>query len=841
MRIKTKMLLSILLTTSLIYIGAIGYISMRYRVMAVKNAEELANTTVREYANQVETSLNEDIAVGRSMAQVFTGYQSLTHELREQIYDEFLENILTSNKRYFAVFLQWEIGTVDPGYQKPYGRIRKAANWVYEDTPSGKRKIQWVVDTLDTAGDDTTGIYYYAKSTGNEVITNPYFYSYNIEEALPSNVPVSADDVLESTIIIPFFNDGKYVGMTGMDIPLNSFQKIIAGIKPFENSYSFLAAHDGSLVAHPILANSYGSITNIDSIFTEEHQLISYIQQGEPYSFIDHDATLGKIYVSIVPVSIGRTKTPWAMGIAVPVDLIEAEAMDNFYIAIAVGLVGLIILTIIIWIISGNITRPLVGTTAVLKKLARGSVDDAMVQQVKTSDEIGEMTASANTLVHFLRSTAMFATHIGEGNLEADHKLLSDEDILGNALLEMRNKLKASNEKIMKQSIKLLEANRELEKLSVVARETDNAVIIMDAEGKLEWVNEGLKKLYGYTFEEYISEKGSTFFEVSTNAEVKNLFEKCKTKKKTVQYVSKNNSKSGKVFWAQTTLTPVLSEEGEVIKLVSIDSDISRLIQAEEEISNYAKKVENQRDTLEELNATKDRFFAIIAHDLKNPFGALHSMIDTIHEGYSNFDDEERVFYLEHIRSIVNRIYNLLDNLLLWATSQTGRISFQQEEVDVRELVKENIRLAMPAAKNKEVILEEKVMGELSILADRNMISTVLRNLISNAIKYSSAGKKVVIKAYAVSQGDNNNFVEISVRDNGVGIDNKTIDNLFRIDKNPSTRGTADEIGSGLGLILCKEFVMKNGGKIWVESQLDKGSVFSFTLMQFQKNNAGKS
>lgn len=835
MRIKTKMLLSILVTTSVIYIGAIGFISMRYRSMALENAEELANTTVREYANSVETSLNEDIAVARSMAQAFTGYKNISPGLRESIYKEFLENILTSNKRYFAVFLQWEMSEINPNYTKPYGRIRKSGSLVYEDILSKTKKIRWVTDTLDTEGDDTTGIYFQAKSTGDEIITNPYFYAYTIQDALPSDVPVTENDVLESTIIIPIFNEGKYVGLTGMDIPLYSFQNIIEKIKPFEDSYSFLVANNGSFVAHPIMKNAVGSITGIDSVFAQKHQILSHIKEGNPISFVDFDDNFRKNYVSIVPVKIGKTKTPWAMGIAVPVDLIVADAMRNFYIAIFVGFLGLIILAVVIWIISGNITKPLVGTTAVLKKLALGSVSDSMVQKVQSKDEIGEMTASANTLVNFLKSTALFARQIGEGNLEADYQLLSKDDILGNALLEMRKKLKSSNEKIQSQALKLIQTNRELKKLSVVARETDNAVLIMDAQGNVEWVNEGLKRLYGYTFDEYVSEKGKSFFKISSNPEINELFDECVTQKKTVQYISKNTDRSGNVFWAQTTLTPVLSEKNEVIQLVAIDSDITKLILAEEEISTYAKKVENQRDTLEELNATKDRFFAIIAHDLKNPFGALYSIIDTLHEGYSNFEDEEKVFYIEHIKTIANRIYNLLDNLLLWATSQTGRISFQPEVFDVSELIKENINLSLPRALKKRIQFSEIVEEGLAVLADKNMINTVLRNLTSNALKYSYPGGKVQIKAKSVKTDDDKCWVQISVVDNGVGIDRETLEKLFRIDQNPSTKGTDDEKGSGLGLLLCKDFVEKNDGTIQVSSQVDEGSNFTFTIPQVKE------
>lgn len=831
MRIKTKMMLYILFTTSMVYIAAIGFITMRNRAKALENAEQLTDTYVREYANAVETSLNEDIAVARSMAQVFTGYESLNINERERIYDEFLENILKSNTRYIAVFLQWEIGAIDKTYTKPYGRLRKSGSWMYTDSSAKRKKVKWALDTLDTEGDDMTGIYYQAKSTGNEIITNPYFYAYTIDAALPSDVPVTDDDVLESTIIIPIFKDDKYIGLTGMDIPLNSFQSIINKIKPFEDSYSFLVANNGSFVAHPILKNIQGSITVIDSVFAQDQKIVSYIQEGKPFSFIEFDDDSREIYVSIAPVRIGRTKTPWAMGIAIPVDVIKAGAMRNFYIAVLVGVLGLIILAIVIWMISGSITKPLIGTTNVLKGLAKGSVDESMVQEVKSKDEIGEMTRSANTLVNFLKTTTLFAKKIGDGDLKADYHLLSDEDVLGNALIEMREKLKTSTEKIQSQAVKLKQTNRDLEKLSVVARETDNAVVIMDAGGDLEWVNEGLKRLYGYSLEEYISEKGKSFFQVSSNPKIKELFEECVSQKRAVYYTSKNTNRAGEEFYAQTTLSPVLTKKGEVTKVVAIDSDITKLILAEEEINEYAKKLKSQRDTLQSLNATKDRFFAIIAHDLKNPFGALHSMIDTLREGYANFEDDERMFYIEHLQTIANRIYNLLDNLLLWANAQRGRVKFEKQVIAIHELVSENIRLASPSAERKMIRFEEHVSEDIKILADFNMINTVVRNLITNALKYSNPGGNIKVSAEIIDPEKNGKYVMVTVRDNGVGIDGDTLDKLFRIDQNPSTRGTADEKGSGLGLILCREFVEQNGGEISVVSKVNIGSEFRFTVL----------
>ena len=830
MRIQSKMLLFILATTAIIYIAAIGIISLRFRNMSVENSKKIVDTYVREYANSVETSLNEDMSVARTMAQAFAGYESIPSDQRDQIYNQILENILFSNPRYIAVFLQFELSAIEPGYTKPYGRLRKALHWT--DPINGKNgATTMAIDTLETDGDDTDGIYYGVKTTGIEIITNPYFYSYTNAGELPSEIPTKSDAILESTVIVPIKIDGKFVGLTGMDIPLNSFQEILCTIKPYKKSYAFLIANDGSFVAHPILENITGSISEIDSVYNVKYDLMKKIRHGQSFSFVDWSpVTNEKTYLSIAPVFIGNTEKPWAIGISVPLKVIMAPALKSFYIAITIGLVGLVLLSIIIWVISRNITRPLIKTTSLLKDLARGSIDNSSYLKVKTTDEIGEMTVSANTLVEFLQTTSDFAKQIGEGNLDADYHLLSDDDILGWSLIEMRNKLKESKEKIETQAKKLILSNRELEKLSVVASETDNAIIIMDEHANVEWVNEGLVRLYEFSFEEFIEIRGDNITKISTNPAIHDILNECIETKKSVHYTSENLTKSGKIVWAQTTMTPILDDAFNVIKLVTIDSDITQIKIAEREISKHLVEIRKQKEELEELNATKDRFFAILAHDLRNPFTAVHSIIQSLLTSFDDLETDEHLFYIDRVSQIASHIVTLLDNLLLWARSQSGKMLLHTEKLEINELVEENLVFAKAIAEKKGINLSSDLPPGVLAYGDRNMINTVLRNLISNAIKYTETKGSVTVSARNVQSEDNKAFVEILVSDSGIGIKEKHLNKLFRIDQNPSTRGTSDEKGTGLGLLICKEFVEKNGGTIRVNSKETVGSDFIFTL-----------
>lgn len=235
---------------------------------------------------------------------------------------------------------------------------------------------------------------------------------------------------------------------------------------------------------------------------------------------------------------------------------------------------------------------------------------------------------------------------------------------------------------------------------------------------------------------------------------------------------------------------------------------------------------ENEKQ-LRELNSTKDKFFSIISHDLKSPFNTLLGFTNLLVENYDSFNDEERKSIIESLNTSSKNTYQLLENLLTWSCSKTGSIEFSPEEIKIKTLIHEIISLSQPAAENKSIALFDKTEADRFVYADKNMLLTVLRNLITNAIKFTEKDGCVIVSA---NESNKQGFVEISVSDTGIGISNTIIVDLFSIDKNRSTLGTEKEKGTGLGLILCKEFVEKQGGEIWIESEVGKGSKINFTL-----------
>ena len=228
---------------------------------------------------------------------------------------------------------------------------------------------------------------------------------------------------------------------------------------------------------------------------------------------------------------------------------------------------------------------------------------------------------------------------------------------------------------------------------------------------------------------------------------------------------------------------------------------------------------------MRELNATKDKFFSIIAHDLRNPFNSIIGFSDLLTKQVQKKDYESIANYSQIILNSSQRAMDLLMNLMDWSRMQTGRIEFIPECIDMLELTNEVLKLLNTSSQQKSIAVSTEFPPLVFVLADKQMISTVLRNLISNAIKFAHAGGEICISAKS-KQGE---WV-ITIADNGVGINKEAIDKLFRIDESYSTLGTQNEKGTGLGLLLCKEFVEKHDGRIWIESEVGKGSKFHFSV-----------
>lgn len=254
------------------------------------------------------------------------------------------------------------------------------------------------------------------------------------------------------------------------------------------------------------------------------------------------------------------------------------------------------------------------------------------------------------------------------------------------------------------------------------------------------------------------------------------------------------------------------------------------------ELSAQKDELMKMNNELHALNATKDKFFTIIAHDIKNPFSAITGFIALLEENYKVWTDEMKIEIIELINISAKNLYQLLENLLQWSRSQRGTIDFNPEKIELKSLINDVTGLMNGTAEAKNIDFEVKLAeNAVAVQADKQMVNAILRNLIGNGVKFTHNGGKVQIITEAI-----NDYVKIHVIDNGIGMSNQVKDNLFRIDTNFTMPGTNNEIGTGLGLILVKEFVEKHGGTIDVESEPGQGSAFHFTLPAAVKEQPGR-
>ncbi len=244
------------------------------------------------------------------------------------------------------------------------------------------------------------------------------------------------------------------------------------------------------------------------------------------------------------------------------------------------------------------------------------------------------------------------------------------------------------------------------------------------------------------------------------------------------------------------------------------------------------KELEKSNTELEKINFSKDKFFSIIAHDLRSPFNTILGFSEILHKNYSEYTDKERIMFINDIYVQNTRIYELLNNLLLWSQNQRNKIKCNPEIISIDNIVNENLGLINLRCKEKDIQVPLEIITKINVYADKNMMDTVIRNLLSNAVKFTSKGGNIDVKV-----STENNFAKISITDSGVGMSKEKLSDMFQLNKTSSTTGTDNEKGTGLGLIICKEFIEANKGEIEVKSELEKGSEFTICIPLTKSEN----
>ncbi len=356
-------------------------------------------------------------------------------------------------------------------------------------------------------------------------------------------------------------------------------------------------------------------------------------------------------------------------------------------------------------------------------------------------------------------------------------------------------------------------------------------VYILSHDGIIMEVNQSLCKCFGYEREELIGQPYSLL-----SSEDKNDIEMLRPMLdkafigETQKFEWWGKCKKGEAFPTEVSYSKSSYYNHDVV--IVITRDLTEAKKVEDELLRSVEE-------LKESNLSKDKFFGILAHDLKNPFQGLLGFIDLLYEDIDELTITQVKEYLSNVRTASYQTYSLLESLLEWSRIQSGKMPYTPTVFNISEEFDSVIAILDNNASRKQITLVNELDPQLKVLADRNMIHSVIQNIITNAIKFSNSKGRVVMRSRKIESSnkenadedsDNRDWLEISVADNGIGIPEEILPRLFKLDGQYSQIGTASEPGTGLGLVLCHEMVEKNGGKIWAESVAGQGTTFLFTL-----------
>jgi PAS domain S-box-containing protein len=366
---------------------------------------------------------------------------------------------------------------------------------------------------------------------------------------------------------------------------------------------------------------------------------------------------------------------------------------------------------------------------------------------------------------------------------------------------------------------------RSEEKYRLLINNQGEGIGMVDPEEKFLFANPkaeeifgvGEGKLEGRSLLEFVDDKGKKLIAGQTG---KRMLGERGT------YTIEIRQPGGKSRQILVTASPQY-QDGEFRGTFAVFRDVTEQRKVEEDLRRSEQE-------LREASIAKDKFFSVIAHDLRSPFNSILGISDILIKDYEGYDRDEIRTFIKMMNDASRQAHNLLENLLNWTRAQTGRMTIEPTGIDVHEIIANVFRLYETSAREKNITLVNKVQPGTLAYGDGNMIPTIFRNLVSNAIKFTRPKGRVTVNAK-----NTRDCVDIQVMDNGIGIPKEIQEKLFRIDKSTTRTGTANEEGSGLGLALCMEFAEKNGGTIKVSSRTGRGSTFSVRLPRPGKQLSG--
>ncbi len=456
LKINAKFLIAIISTTTVILGFTIVFVSIRTENLARENAESLLKVSAKECAMEIEKELSNDLITIKTLAQAFTVYNQMQPEVWKPLFLQMYYEVYKNKPQFYKLWDSWELSFFDPEWDKDHGRF---AYTLYRD--NGLINHSESLRSLD--GDSE--LYKWNRTSFCDLLWEPYW-----DEYLEKN---ETEKKYLTSISTPIKNNNQFAGIVAVDITLDRFQKIIASIKLFDNSSICLVSNNGIIIGNNDTTLLGKNIADMFPHLETSLNLTSHIKYGDEKIFWADDNKGNETLLTLSPIKIGESNTPWALFINVPTKVLLSDAHKTRVVIIIVGIIGLLLLALIIAWVSHLITRSLKKTRNTLERLAVGDTIDTKPLDINTGDEVEEMAQSVNSLLKGLVHTFEFAQEIEKGNLNTKYTPLSDKDQLGNALIEMQQSLLKADEEDKKRKIedkKNQWANEGIAKFSEILR-----------------------------------------------------------------------------------------------------------------------------------------------------------------------------------------------------------------------------------------------------------------------------------------------------------------------------------------------------------------------------------
>lgn len=428
LKIRTKLLLSILSTVLIIYTVSLLFIWIKTRNNAYKDATRYIDAYVSEKASMARGDFNSDMLIVRTLAQSFSNYKQWPPDSRQSFVRNLYKGVFEENPQFFALWDSWELKEIDPEWNLTHGRY-------VENFWRDGAVVKNMNELKNLEGDN--GDYARIKKEQKESVEEPYYYSYTGNKE---------DEILMTSFISPIFSEGRYTGIVGVDISLEFFQEKIHAISPYKNSYAFLISNKGVFIAHPEKEFINKNLNDVYENKADAKTAMDKIKQGQAFSMVSQHYKLGQeSYFSFAPIQIGDDDETWAIGVAVPVKVLLQQATKSIQYAIIIGVLGLVLIVLIVWLIAHNITQPIAKVAAYAKHCSNG--DFSQTINIKRSDEIGDLATTLQETAASFVEIADLAKNIAKGNLSVEvEQGLSSRD--GDLVVSLRKMVRQLREMI---------------------------------------------------------------------------------------------------------------------------------------------------------------------------------------------------------------------------------------------------------------------------------------------------------------------------------------------------------------------------------------------------------